>query len=55
MTPPHFIILREGERWAVGRQVAKVNEVPVYSLVDETFEMIQDATAWVAAQEGGGE
>jgi len=48
---PRFIILREGEHWAVARQIAKVNEVPVYSLTDDHFELIQDATAWVAAQE----
>ena len=28
--------------------------VPVYSLVDEHFELITDAAAWVAAQEGRG-
>ena len=51
---PRFIILREGEQWVVGRHVATVNEVPVYSPIDATFEVISDATAWVAAQEGAG-
>ena len=60
---PRFIILREGEHWAVGRHVASCDtdwtrgcytttRVPIYSLVDEHFELITDATAWVAAQEG---
>ena len=49
---PRFIIVREGEHWAVGRQVATCNGVPVYSLTDDQFELITDATAWVAAQEG---
>ena len=48
---PRFVIFREGEHWAVGRHVATVNDVPVYSLTDETFEAISEATAWVAAQE----
>lgn len=47
---PRFVVVREGEHWAVGRHVATCNEIPVYSLVDETFELITDATAWVAAR-----
>lgn len=47
---PRFIVLREGEHWAVGRHVATCDEVPVYSLTDDQFELIQDATAWVVAQ-----
>ena len=70
---PRFVILREGEHWAVGRHVATVGaglgmatplgiaralldgdlRVPMYSLVDEHFELITDAAAWVATQEGG--
>jgi len=50
---PRFIILRDGECWAVGRHVATCNGVPVYSLGDETFGVITDATAWVAAREEG--
>ena len=69
---PRFIILREGEHWAVGRHVATIGagldmatplaiartlldsdlRVPVYSLGDEHFDLITDAAAWVAAQEG---
>ena len=48
---PRFVILREGEHWAVGRHVATITDVPVYSLTDDHFEIITDATAWVAAQE----
>lgn len=42
-----FIVVREGEGWAVGHHVATCDEVPVYSLIDERFEVITDATAWV--------
>lgn len=49
---PRFVIVRAGEHWAIGHHVATCNDVPVYSLTDDTFDMIQDASAWVAAQEG---
>ena len=47
---PRFIIVREGEAWAVGRHVATITDVPIYSLADETFALITVATAWVARQ-----
>lgn len=46
-----FIVIREGEGWAVGRLVATCNEVPVYSMTDDTFDELADATAWVERQE----
>ncbi len=48
---PRFVLLRDGEQWAVGRVVATCDDVPIYSLVDERFKVITDATAWIARQD----
>mgnify|MGYP001574253086 FL=1 len=48
---PRFVIVRAGEHWAIGHHVATCNDVPVYSLTDEHYQDIADASAWVAAQQ----